>query len=221
MFLLYDIPYSLVANCEVYSDFLFKLGKLQEWQKWWTQTGFSLEHDLTSRVSILGELYLEEQAVSGTEMLRDPRAVSGTAELWPPASTTEKLQSILSIDFLPADLISHQQKDHLETFLERKALILCLNKMLWENWFDGTGGLLCFWSWWNWIAVLTFVLLMQIAYFVHSMLSALQFLLFKPFWRFCIRTGGSKCISLIQPSLAGFSLPALKAGLDSAFLCQV
>lgn len=94
-------------------------------------------------------------------MLHDPRAVSGTTELWLPASTTEELQSVCSIDFLPADLISFQQKDHLEAFLKRKALILCLNKMLWENWSDSTGGLLCFWSQWNWIALLTFVLLMQ------------------------------------------------------------
>lgn len=144
-------------------------------------------------------------------MLHDPGAVSGTAELWPPASTTEELQSILSIDFLPADLISHQQKDHLETFLKREALMLYLNKMLWESSADSTGGLLCFWSRWNWIALLTFVLLRQVAYFVHNMLSTLPVLLLKPFWQFCISTGGRKCISLIQPRL-DWVFPACSTG---------
>lgn len=63
--------------------------------------------------------------------------------LLPPASTTEELKSILSIDFLHANLISHQQKDHLETFLKREALMLCLSKMLqtpWECWADCAGG---------------------------------------------------------------------------------
>lgn len=65
------------------------------------------------------------------------------SHLLPPASTTEELKSIFSIDFLHANLISHQQKDLLETFLKREALMLCLSKMLqtlWECWADCAGG---------------------------------------------------------------------------------
>lgn len=143
-------------------------------------------------------------------------------ELLLPASTTKELQSILSIDFLHANLISLQQKDHLETFLKREALMLCLSKMLqtlWECWADCAGGVF--------VSQVSMTVLPHCPLFCWYRLLTLPTTCSVYSW-FCYSNlpdsfvsghGGNISLILVQPSLDQI-FPLLEAG-DRCRMCWI